>query len=90
MFLIILGLASELWSILTFSKKTEDAEVSEQSDFQRAPLATQSILLLLVLVHNWATVNNPYRLSLFSCTNQGNYYIINDWVIVRSGRCKRF
>ncbi|XP_048523171.1 dymeclin isoform X2 [Dendroctonus ponderosae] len=69
---LVIGLASELWSILTFSKKSEDAEVSEQSDFQRAPLATQSILLLLVLVHNWATVNNPYRLSLFSCSNQDN------------------
>ncbi|XP_066262135.1 dymeclin [Euwallacea similis] len=67
---LVIGLASELWSYLTFSKKNEESDVNEQSEFQRAPLATQSILLLLVLVHNWATLNNPFRLSLFSCLNQ--------------------
>lgn len=69
---IVIGLATELWSILTFSRKTE-TDVTEQSEFQQAPLATQSILLLLVLVHNWTTLNNPFRMSLFSCLNQGNY-----------------
>ena len=66
-----LGLATELWSMLTFAKKTDDKDTTDQSEFQAAPLATQSSLLLLVLVHNWTTLNNSYRLSLFTCLNQG-------------------
>ncbi|XP_050315698.1 dymeclin [Anthonomus grandis grandis] len=69
---LVLGLATGLWSMLTFSKKPEHSEVSDKTDYQTTPLATQSILLLLVLVHNWTTLNNPYRLSLFSCSNQDN------------------
>ncbi|XP_019866777.2 dymeclin [Aethina tumida] len=67
---IVLGLASELWSMLTFSKKsTENLTVPEHSDYQQAPLATHSLLLVLVLVHHWTTHSNPYRISLFSCVN---------------------
>ncbi|CAG9761840.1 unnamed protein product [Ceutorhynchus assimilis] len=69
---LVIGLATELWSMLTFSRKSEDSDLPELSEFQKAPLATQSILLLLVLVHKWTTLNNPYRLSLFSCLNQDN------------------
>lgn len=65
-----LGIASELWSMLTFNRKSEEQNILEESDFQKAPLSMQSVLLLLVLVHNWTTLNNPYRLSLFSCLNQ--------------------
>ncbi|KAL1497518.1 hypothetical protein ABEB36_008463 [Hypothenemus hampei] len=69
---IVVGIASELWSLLTFSKKSDHKEFTENSEFQQTPLATQSILLMLVLVHNWTTLNNPYRSSLFSCLNQDN------------------
>ncbi|XP_030765686.1 dymeclin isoform X2 [Sitophilus oryzae] len=70
---LVTGLASEIWSLLTFNRKSEDQDnLSDQSEFQKAPLAVQSLLLLLVLVHNWTTLNNPYRLSLFSCLNQDN------------------
>lgn len=67
---IVLGLASDLWSILTFSRKSsEELTVPDQNDFQITPLATQSLLLILVLVHHWTTHSNPYRSSLFSCLN---------------------
>lgn len=69
---LVIGLATELWSMLTFSRKTEDPDIPDHSDFHGTPLATQSIMLLLVLVHNWTTLNNPFRLSLFSCLNQDN------------------
>ncbi|KAJ8927015.1 hypothetical protein NQ314_020578 [Rhamnusium bicolor] len=53
---IVLGLASDLWSMLTFSRKaTDDLVVSDQNDFQETPLATQSLLLVLVLSHHWTT-----------------------------------
>lgn len=67
-FLYILGLASDLWSMLTFTKKnTDDFSVNEQNDFHETPLATQSLLLILVISHHWTTQSNPYRSSLFSC-----------------------
>lgn len=71
---VVLGLAADLWSMLTFSRKsTDELAVPEHGDFQEAPLATQSLLLVLVLVHHWTAQNNPYRLSLASCINsQGN------------------
>ncbi|KAG5891999.1 hypothetical protein JTB14_007747 [Gonioctena quinquepunctata] len=65
---IVFGLASDIWSMLTFSKKsTEELIPTSTNDYQEAPLATQSLLLLLVLVHHWTTKSNPYRNSLFSC-----------------------
>lgn len=71
---VVLGLAADLWSMLTFTRKsTHELVVPEQGDFQDAPLATQSLLLILVLVHHCTAQNNPYRLSLASCVNnQGN------------------
>lgn len=67
---VVLGLAADLWSMLTFSKKSNDElTVPEHGDFQEAPLATQSLLLILVLVHHCTAQNNPYRLSLASCVN---------------------
>lgn len=64
--------------MITFNRKnTEDLVVNEQNNFQTTPLATQSLLLLLVLVHNWTTQANPYRSSLFSCmNNQGNFQTV--------------
>ncbi|CAH1999813.1 unnamed protein product [Acanthoscelides obtectus] len=72
---IVLGLASDLWSMLTFSKKSsEDEENPNLSSFQETPLAVQSLLLTLVLVHHWTTLSNPYRSSLFSCLDsQANH-----------------
>lgn len=67
---VVLGLAADLWSMLTFSRKsTEELTVPEHGSFQEAPLATQSLLLILVMVHHWTSQNNPYRLSLASCVN---------------------
>ncbi|CAH0550083.1 unnamed protein product [Brassicogethes aeneus] len=68
---LVLGLATELWSMLTFSgkKNSEDLVVPEFTDYQQSPLATHSLLLILVLVHHWTTQSNPYRISLFSCVN---------------------
>jgi hypothetical protein len=69
---VVLGIAAELWSILTFSRKSDEVSVSESSDYQEVPLATQSLLLVLVLVHHWTTKNNPYRNSLFLCMNSAD------------------
>lgn len=65
---IVLNLASNIWSVLTFNKMSsvEINDIHEHA-YQEAPLATQSLLLLLVLVHHWTTQSNPYRNSLFSC-----------------------
>lgn len=65
---IVLDLASNIWSVLTFAKKpTEEYLESDENSYQYTPLATQSLLLLLVLVHHWTTKSNPYRNCLFSC-----------------------
>ncbi|KAJ3649162.1 hypothetical protein Zmor_020918 [Zophobas morio] len=69
---LVLGIAAELWSFLTFSRKSDELLVSETSDYQEVPLATQSLLLVLVLVHHWTTKNNPYRNSLFLCMNSAD------------------
>lgn len=61
--------------MLTFTKKnSNDSVLNDHHDFAETPLATQSLLLILILVHHWTTQSNPYRTSLFSCSNsQGNY-----------------
>ncbi|XP_072387855.1 dymeclin [Diabrotica undecimpunctata] len=65
---MVLNLASNIWSVLTFNKKSnEETSDSDEYSYQEAPLATQSLLLLLVLVHHWTTLSNPYRNSLFTC-----------------------
>lgn len=73
----LLGLASDLWSMLTFTRKNpDDSVINDHNDFHNTPLATQSLLLTLVLVHHWTTQTNPYRSSLFSCLDsQGNLII---------------
>lgn len=70
---LVLGIAAELWSMLTFNRKpTESIESTE--NVEEVPLATQSLLLVLVLTNHWSSENNPYRQSLFSCANsQGNF-----------------
>ncbi|CAG0921452.1 unnamed protein product [Notodromas monacha] len=71
---VILGLASGLWSALTFgyeSKKTETEEGGSEA-WKSMPLALQSVHLLLLLVshcsHERQGVFNPYRQALFSFT----------------------
>lgn len=67
---IVLGLASELWSILTLSRKdNETINSSVNGDFHEFPLATQSLLLVLILTNHCTMQSNPYRQSLFSCLN---------------------
>ncbi|KAL3286907.1 hypothetical protein HHI36_001393 [Cryptolaemus montrouzieri] len=67
---IVLGIATGLWSMLTFNNKaSSDGDNIENADFQEVPLASQSLLLVLVLVHHWTNHTNPYRNSLFSCAN---------------------
>ncbi|KAI4467070.1 dymeclin [Holotrichia oblita] len=67
---IVLGLASELWSILTLSRKdNEEIESSVSGDIHEVPLATQSLLLVLILTNHYTTQTNPYRQCLFACLN---------------------
>lgn len=65
---IVLGIAAELWSLLTFQKKdTLNLDTPEIND--DCPLASHSLLLLLILVNHCATDQNPYRLTICSCSN---------------------
>ncbi len=68
----VFGIAESLWSILTFSKKTQDLTGAE--DIPKAfrdhfPLANQSLLLILILTNHNTTAENPYRTSLFRCSD---------------------
>ncbi|XP_022911837.2 dymeclin [Onthophagus taurus] len=66
---LVLGLAG-LWSILTLSRRDGDTRDSNgKLDILEAPLATQSLLLMLILTNHCSTQNNPYRQCLFSCLN---------------------
>lgn len=60
--------------MLTFARKsTDDLTNPDRDDFREAPLAAQSLLLLLVLVHHCTQQTNPYRSSLSTCVNsRGN------------------
>lgn len=73
----VFGLAESFWSMLTFSKKPTDAldlDNLPKSFKDNYPLANQSLLLILILTNHNAddsvdTLNNPYRSSLFNCSN---------------------
>lgn len=73
----VFGLAESFWSMLTFSKKPIDAlDVNDlpKSFKDHYPLANQSLLLILILTNHNADdsvniQNNPYRFSLFHCSN---------------------
>lgn len=68
----VFGLADTLFSILTFRKtptdllNPEDLPISFQ---QHYPLANQSLLLILILTNHCSTKSNPYRNSLFGCSD---------------------
>lgn len=67
---IVLGIAAELWSIITFNKKTEGNDEDSMNNAKiEAPLANQALLLILVLTNHCTTQINPYRQSLFCCSN---------------------
>ncbi|KAJ8970965.1 hypothetical protein NQ317_012642 [Molorchus minor] len=59
---IVLGLASDLWSMLTFRHKSSDSTVmADQKRLPRFSLGRTN--------YHWTTQPNPYRSSLFSCLN---------------------
>lgn len=73
-----------LWNVITLgignSRKNiqissggSNEEIERKRDTE-TPLASQSLLLLLILTNHWTTSHNPYRDALFSFTNvPGNY-----------------
>lgn len=71
----VFGLAESFWSMLTFSKKSTESDELPKSFKENYPLANQSLLLILILTNHNAddtatdNVMNPYRYSLFNCTN---------------------
>lgn len=73
----VFGLAESFWSMLTFAKKPVDALDADdlpKSFKEHYPLANQSLLLILILTNHNADdsvdiQNNPYRYSLFNCSN---------------------
>jgi dymeclin len=70
----VFGLAESFWSMLTFSKKTPENDELPKSFKENYPLSNQSLLLILILTNHNADDsvdlhNNPYRYSLFHCSN---------------------
>jgi len=59
---LILGLASTIWSAVTFGYAKNFNEVEQE------PILSQlSLILLLVLTNHCTNDNNPYREALFNC-----------------------
>jgi hypothetical protein len=74
----VFGLAESFWSMLTFSKKTPESEELPKSFKENYPLANQSLMLILILTNHNADdsldiQNNPYRYSLFNCSNSTEF-----------------
>ncbi|XP_033210069.1 dymeclin isoform X2 [Belonocnema kinseyi] len=73
---IVLSIAAGLWNVITMGMGNSRKNVqisnggsSEEIERKRdteTPLASQSLLLLLVLTNHWTTSQNPYRDALFS------------------------
>lgn len=81
-----LGIAAELWSFLTFNRKTDDGDKKpELTEYQDTPLATQSLLLLLVLANHFTTRHNPYRQTLFSCANSIGKCFLDRFKLINLG-----
>jgi len=79
---VVIGLATELWNILTFGMTrgttsasplpSDSVPIMKPSDVSESPLANQSLLLVLVLSNHCTSdknLHNPYRQALFSCSN---------------------
>lgn len=74
----VFGLAESFWSMLTFSKKTPEADELPHNFKENYPLANQSLMLILILTNHNADDsvdinNNPYRHSLFNCSNSTEF-----------------
>uniref|UniRef100_A0A182QNA3 Dymeclin n=1 Tax=Anopheles farauti TaxID=69004 RepID=A0A182QNA3_9DIPT len=68
----VFGIAESLWSILTFARKQPDILTAHDLPTafrEHYPLANQSLLLILILTNHHATKDNPYRMSLFGCSD---------------------
>ncbi|XP_069703683.1 dymeclin isoform X2 [Periplaneta americana] len=75
---VVIGLASELWNMLTFGMTrslpapANGVPITKPCEVLEAPLANQALLLVLVLANHCTTdknLHNPYRQALFSCSN---------------------
>ena len=74
----VFGLAESFWSMITFSKKAPESEELPKSFKENFPLANQSLMLILILTNHNADdavdiQNNPYRYSLFNCSNSTEF-----------------
>ncbi|XP_041777610.1 dymeclin [Anopheles merus] len=68
----VFDIAESLWSILTFARKQPDILTAHDLPTafrEHYPLANQSLLLILILTNHHATKDNPYRISLFGCSD---------------------
>ena len=66
MLIRLVVLAAELWSLLTLNSGSQEPETS--------PLASQSLLLLLVLINHCTTSKNVFRDALSS--HNGMYFSV--------------
>ncbi|KAJ9586283.1 hypothetical protein L9F63_020077, partial [Diploptera punctata] len=80
---VVIGLASELWNLLTFGMARSNSssvttvtadgmKVVKSTEMLDCPLANQSLLLVLVLTNHCTcdkNLHNPYRQALFFCSN---------------------
>lgn len=65
----VFGIATGLWSMITFNRKQVDGVEGSAGNEQDVPLSTYSLLLLLALTNHCTIQSNPYRQSLFTCAN---------------------
>ncbi|KDR21174.1 Dymeclin [Zootermopsis nevadensis] len=79
---VVIGLASELWNMLTFGMtrgiasaspvSSDNVTVVKPNEVSESPLSNQALLLVLVLANHCTSdknLHNPYRQALFSCSN---------------------
>uniref|UniRef100_A0A182JW12 Dymeclin n=1 Tax=Anopheles christyi TaxID=43041 RepID=A0A182JW12_9DIPT len=68
----VFGIAESFLLILTFARKQPDILTAHDLPTafrEHYPLANQSLLLILILTNHHATKDNPYRISLFGCSD---------------------
>ncbi|XP_018333634.1 dymeclin isoform X2 [Agrilus planipennis] len=63
---MVFGIASGLWSIITFNQEKRD---NPAVNMVEEPLASQSLMLLLLLINISINDSNPYRQCLFTCSD---------------------
>ncbi|XP_012282641.1 dymeclin [Orussus abietinus] len=76
---IVFSIAAGLWNVITMGMRSGlknvqisnngTAEEEEKKRDTETPLASQSLLLLLILTNHCTATHNPYRHALFSFTN---------------------